>query len=292
VLPIDGVNYNLLKADPGVQKTLTLTPNSQKTFDKIKAFVDKYNEIIDKINKKLEEKKNNNYQPLTDDQKKDMSADNIKKWEDKAKEGLISRDSTLENMLSTMRRAFFDGVKSSSGDPDGTNIGITLQQIGLSTSSDISQRGKIIIDETKLKDAIQNKGDKVTQLFTKTSSSVSYYSPDANNQKRSQRYIESGIFQRINDILQDNHRTIRDSNGKKGILLEKAGVQGDYTEFHNLLTDELKDKDKIISDLTRKAAEKENQYYIQFSKLETAMQKMNDQSSWFAQQIGSMNGGK
>jgi flagellar hook-associated protein 2 len=54
----------------------------------------------------------------------------------------------------------------------------------------------------------------------------------------------------------------------------------------------LKSKDKIISELARKAAEKENQYYIQFSKLESAMQKMNDQSSWFAQQIGAMNGGR
>jgi flagellar hook-associated protein 2 len=283
---IDGVNYNLIKADVGVEKTLTVTSNTDSTFDKVKSFIDKYNELIDKINSKISEKKQYNYLPLTDEQRDAMSEDEIKNWETKAKQGLLSRDSTLENMLYSMRRAFSDMVKINSDDPAGSSIGITLSDIGLTTSSDISMKGKIVIDETKLRDAIKNNGDKVAKLFTKTSTTVSSYSPDLTENQKTQRYNDSGIFQRINDILLNNVRTTRNANGQKGTLLEKAGIKGDYTEFNNLLTDELKDKEKIISDLTTKLSEKEDYYYLQFSKLETAMQKLNQQSNWLNQQLG------
>ena len=127
-------------------------------------------------------------------------------------------------------------------------------------------------------------------LFSKQSTSVSSYGPDLSNVDRELRNKEQGIFQRINDILQDYTRTTRNSDGKKGILIEKAGIKGDFTEFNNLLSKEIKDKDKAIYDLNRKLYEKENRYYLQFAKLEQAMNSMNAQSSWLAQQFGSMNG--
>lgn len=268
---IDGVNYSLVKAD-GIENTVTLTTNTEGTFDKIKEFIEKYNETIEKISQKINEKKQYKFLPLTDEQRDAMSEDEMKKWESKAKEGILSNDNTLENMLLKMRRAFFDPVPG---------VGISLKDIGLSTSRDISQGGKIIIDEVKLKDALKNNGDKVTQLLTKTSS-ISY-NPGENN---TARYSEEGIFQRLDDILQDNLRIVRDSKGKKGILLDKAGIKGDYSEFHNTLTDQLIKKDKIISEMEKKLATKENKYYLQFSQLEKAMQQMNSQSSWLAQQLG------
>jgi flagellar hook-associated protein 2 len=301
---IDGVNY-VLNNDPSSaaigpgydpnndptnvipEISVKLTTNTQKSFDKIKAFVDKYNDIIDKINTKLFEKKQYDYKPLTDEQKKDMKEDDIKKWEEKAKQGLLGNDSTLSNILLSMRSAFYEPVKNSHS--DAGSIGLSMADIGITTSSDISQRGKLIIDETKLKEALQNKGDKVVELFTKTSTTVPSYSPNATLTERQQRYKELGVFQRINDILQDNLRTFRDSNGKKGMLLEKAGIKGDLSEFRNLLTDDINRRDKVIKEMNNKLVDKENNYYIKFSKLESAMQKMNEQSNWLASQLGGMS---
>lgn len=269
---VDGINY-VLNNQPTGTVTLTITPNAQSTFDKIKAFVDKYNEIIDKINDKLTEKRQYDYPPLTDDQKKEMKDDEIKLWEEKAKQGIIRNDNVLSNMLSNMRMAFYDKVQGA---------GIYLTDIGLSTSSDTSERGKIIIDEAKLKKAIQDNPDKVANLFMKESSTA--YSVDGKN---SVRYNEEGIFQRINDILQDNLRTLRDSRGNKGLLLQKAGIKGDYSEYHNTLTDELNDQDDRIYEMAQKLVDKENKYYLDFSKLEKAMEQLNQQSSWLAQQLGT-----
>ncbi|SKA86176.1 flagellar hook-associated protein 2 [Caloramator quimbayensis] len=271
---IDGVTYNLQSEDGTRTSKITITQNIQKSFDKIKAFIDKYNEIITKIQTKLTEKKEYSYKPLTDDQKKDMKEDEIKKWEEKAKQGILSGDSMLQNMLYSLRRAFYDKVEGA---------GISLSEVGLSTSSDFTQGGKIIIDEAKLKDALQNKGDLVAKIFSQDSDIK--YDPD--HKTDGGRYNQIGIFQRINDILKDYTRTTRDSNGNKGILIRTAGITGDISEFDNIITKQLtNDYDKRIKDMQSRLAQKEETYYKQFSQLETAMQKLNDQSNWLMQQLG------
>ncbi len=269
---IDGVNYTLSKA--GTTNNIVVAGNSQKTFDKIKAFIDKYNELVDKIGQKTDEKKQYKILPLTDEQRAAMKEDEIKQWETKAKVGLLKGDSNLDGMLNEMRSAFFQGVEGA---------GISLSELGLSTSSDTSKKGKIIIDETKLKAAIETRGEQVANLFAK--SSATSYSPDATSTERSDRNKEQGIFQRINDILQDYTRTTRNINGKKGILLEKVGIKGDLTEFKSAMSQDIIDKDAKINEMIKSLSERENKYYLQFSKLEVAMNKLNSQSSWLTQQL-------
>jgi len=276
---IDGVVYTLNGVTEGdVSIKFTVNINSQPVIDKIKEFVNKYNEIIDKINKKLSEKRNYSYKPLTEDQKKELKEDEIKKWEEKAKEGLLKGDSILENLVFNLRQAFFEKVEG---------IGITLQEIGLSTSSDYTQKGKIVIDETKLKTALETRGQEVINLLVKTSDIA--YDPNKTYSSRQDRNKQIGIFQRIKDILEDNIRTTRNSSGKKGVLLEKAGVKGDVTEFNSLLSKEIKEKERLISDLEKKLFDKQEKYYKDFAKLEKAMQKFNDQANWLYSQIGAMN---
>ncbi|MCB2310037.1 flagellar filament capping protein FliD [Clostridium tagluense] len=268
---IDGVNYTLTQA--GTTNNITVTGNSQKTYDKIKGFIDKYNELVDKVSQKIDEKKQYKFLPLSDEQKKDMKEDEIKQWDIKAKVGLLKGDSSLEGMLNSMRSAFFQGVEGA---------GISLSEIGLSTSPDTTQRGKIIIDEKKLKTAIETRGEQVANLFAKNSTTYSSYSQEASSTERSTRNKEQGIFQRINDILQDYTK----ATGKKGILIEKAGIKGDTKSF---LSEDIIKKDKKINEMIKSLAARENSYYLKFSKLEVAMNKLNSQSSWLTQQLG---GGK
>ncbi|KYH34804.1 flagellar capping protein [Clostridium tepidiprofundi DSM 19306] len=274
---IDNVKYDI--KDIGTT-SITVSSNVDDVYDKVKGFIDKYNKIIGKISKKLEEKKSYSYKPLTDEQKKDMSKDDIKKWEDKAKEGILKNDNVLENMLTSLRRAFFDSV-------EGAGINFSKKEIGLDTSSDVIERGKIIIsDETKFKEVLKNKGQQILNLFVKKSDSQPTYSRTLSSSERSERYSEEGIFQRINDIIQDNISTFRDNNGNKGALLQKAGIKDDTSFINNLLTKQIEEKNKLIKELNKKMADKENYYYKMFSKLEVAMNRMNAQSDWLAQQLG------
>lgn len=275
---IDGITYNLKKnfnaANDGGNIELTITQDVTQAFENIKSFVEEYNKLIDEINSELKEERFRDYPPLTDAQKEEMSEKEIELWEEKAKSGLLRNDSILQNIVYSMRRALVEGV-------EGISIG--LSSIGITTGSYI-EGGKLHIDESKLKEALQTKGDQVMRLFSQESE-ISY-SPDLTTEQRTQRYKESGLMQRIYDVIQDNIRTTRDKDGRKGTLLEKAGIVGDASEFSNVLYDQLKDMNERIDDAVDRMYEIEERYWRQFTALETALQQMNSQSLWLYQQLG------
>jgi flagellar hook-associated protein 2 len=107
-------------------------------------------------------------------------------------------------------------------------------------------------------------------------------------EERSTRYDAVGLFQRVSDILDDHVSTLRDSNGKKGLLLEKAGITGDASVGLNDIQKELTGFDDRITTLLDRLADKEEAYYRRFTAMEQALQRMNDQSNWLASQLGGM----
>ncbi|MGE5630859.1 MAG: flagellar filament capping protein FliD [Caulobacteraceae bacterium] len=270
---VNGISFSL-KSTSAAAVELKVSGDPTKTFDLIKNFVSKYNEIVDKINGELSEARNRDYAPLTDDQKEAMSESQVTQWEEKARSGMLKNDSLLEGLLSNMRNALFKDIK---------DVGGTLYSIGITTGT-WEQKGKLVINETKLKDAITNNPDLVTSIFTKESSTA--YSPDLSAADRAKRNDENGIANRIYDILQDYIRTSRDSNNKKGMLLERAGITGDASEYQNMLADQIKAKEASIETLLDRMTEKEDRYYKQFTAMETALNQMNSQSAWLSQQFG------
>lgn len=289
VFNVSGITYTLLKETGADTKTITLTQDTDKVFNNIKTFVDKYNGMLDTINKEITEKKNKDYLPLTEEQKEAMSEEEIKKWEEKAKAGMLYNDGVLNEMLSSMRRALYDNITGISG---------SLYSIGITTNSDYKDKGKLVINETVLKDKLKNAPDLVMNVFSKESSS-SYSDVLNDSTLRTQRYKDNGIVNRLYDIIQDNIRTTRSASrtyvdgsgntvrieGKKGILIERAGIIGDIKEFDADIPKQIKDMDYSIVDMLGKLTEKENSYYKKFSSLERIMSQMNSQSAWLSQQF-------
>lgn len=271
----DGITYNLVKNGT---TEFTLNKNIDKAYEKIKGFVDEYNKLIDKITVKLGEKKDYNFKPLSQEQRKELKEDEVKNWEEKAKLGLLRGDSDLQNMLNSLRSSFFEVV-------EGTDVRFG-DKIGISTSSDYSRGGKIEINESKLKQALKDDSEGVLKLFTKTSDTT-YSAVDST--KRETRYNENGIFQRVKDVFMDYTRTLGYGSDKKGILIEKAGIKdqyGSFNEFKNYISEQLKEKDKVIFNLEKDLGRREQNYYMQFAKLEKMMNKINSQSSWLMSQLG------
>ncbi|MHB1392791.1 MAG: flagellar filament capping protein FliD [Clostridia bacterium] len=289
VFNVSGITYTLLKETGAVTKTITLTQDTDKVFNNIKTFVDEYNKMIDTINKEISEEKNRDYLPLTEEQKEAMSEEEIKKWEEKAKAGMLHSDGVLNEMLSSMRRALYDNITGISG---------SLYSIGITTNSDYKDKGKLVINETVLKDKLINAPDLVMNVFSKESSS-SYSDVLNDSTLRTQRYKDNGIVNRLYDIIQDNIRTTRSASrtyvdgsgntvrieGKKGILIERAGIIGDIKKFDADIPKQIKDMDYSIVDMLGKLTEKENSYYKKFSSLERIMSQMNSQSAWLSQQF-------
>ncbi|NFF64933.1 flagellar filament capping protein FliD [Clostridium sporogenes] len=284
---IDGVNYNIAGAKKDEEISFSLDGNVEDSFNKIKGFIDDYNKLVDELQKKTSEKKYRKYEPLTEEQKKDMKENDIKLWEEKAKSGILRNDSNIENMLSTLRRAFFDSVEGA---------GLSLKELGLTTSKDYKEGGKIVFDqildkngnngEARLKKLLKEEPDKVFKIFSQESTSYPSYSADLTLTERQIRNKEQGIFQRINDIFKDYTRTSRSASGKRGILVDKAGIEGTVSEIDNILYKDLEKREKAIQDMELKLIERENKYYIQFAQLEKYINQANSQASWLSQQLG------
>lgn len=269
---INGILFNLKKDFEG-EVELSVTSDPSKAVELIKGFVEKYNELLDKINTRLSEKREYDYEPLTDAQKEAMTEKDIELWEEKAKSGLLSGDSLLRSIVAGLRNAVIASVEGA---------GLTLADIGIKSNSWVD-RGKLYVDEEKLKQALYENPTLVFDLFTKQSD-VSYNSAVGSAAARQQRFNESGLVYRIYDVIQDNIRTVT-INGHRGALLEKAGMTGDRSLYNNALYQQIAAYDQKIAELNEEMTIKENMYYIQFAQLERLINEMNYQSAWLAQQF-------
>jgi flagellar hook-associated protein 2 len=269
---INGVTFSL-KRDYEGSTAVSVITDPEKAVELIKGFISKYNEILDKINSKLMEKREYNYLPLTDAQKEEMTEEQIKQWEEKAKSGLLAGDNILRSIVAGLRNAVLDTV-------EGT--GLTLSSIGIRSSA-WTDRGKLYIDEEKLRKALSENPEQVFSLFTRQSD-ITYNYAVNNPEYRSERYEESGLIYRLYDVIQDNIRTTTIA-GHRGALLEKAGVAGDRSHYNNSLYSQISKYDEKIDRMNEELIMKENMYYLQFSRLESLINEMNMQSAWLSQQF-------
>ncbi|MBQ8166066.1 MAG: flagellar filament capping protein FliD, partial [Lachnospiraceae bacterium] len=121
--------------------SIGVTQDTDKMYDSIKNFVNKYNELVEEMSKLYNEKKTD-YEPLTDEEKTQLSDKQIEKWEEKAKAGLLRRDSTIDKLLSNMRNILNKSVEVTMA--DGSKQNFTLASLGIVTG-DYTENGKLHI---------------------------------------------------------------------------------------------------------------------------------------------------
>lgn len=255
-------------ADPTSQYTpsatavnLTGRTDVKDLKDKIVGFINDYNTLLGKINTKIYETRDKNYMPLTDDQKASMSDSQIQKWETKAQTGLLRRDSDLQRIADNMKGAM--GATQSLLQSSG----LSLEKIGIKPVQNYQDKnGLYTVDEDKLTTALQTNGDQIKTMFTKMPSSDTAE--------------DGGILQKLKKVLNDE--TISSDSP----LSKKAGFEGTATFYDNELTRQLAEEKKKIDEMTADLTDRENKLYSKYSKLESAMNSLNSQQSWFSQQMG------
>ncbi|MBE2922838.1 flagellar hook-associated protein 2 [Anoxybacillus sp. FSL W8-0382] len=248
---INGMTYTLKNTHTGTV-TISSTTNTDAIFNSIKSFVDKYNETIDEINKKLKETRYRDYQPLTDEQREQLTEKQAEKWEEKARSGILRGDSILSNALSSMRQALYRKVEAAS---KGFQ---QLAQIGITTTANYLEGGKLIIDEAKLKQKIEENPEAVYRLFS-------------NNGEGANK----GIVLQLRDEIK---KTIKSIEDKAGNTLKTVNQ---YIIGKNIL-----DIDTRISEAEDRLKRVEDRYWKQFSAMEKAVQRANSQSMYLMNAFG------
>ena len=137
--------------------TFSSSTDVDSIYDTIKNFVDTYNGLISNISTEISEKKSKGYDPLTKTEREALSEDEIEKWDKLARQGTLNRDSTLSSLLTNMRTSIYTAV-------EGTSFN-NMAKIGIATTSNYLDGGKLAIDEDKLRAAIEEDPNGVYEIF-------------------------------------------------------------------------------------------------------------------------------
>ncbi len=236
--------------------TLTVGRDIDSVVDQIKSFVEQYNTIMEDLGTKLDEKRYRDFPPLTDEQKGDMKEKDIEKWEEKARSGLFRADSMLSSIVSSLRMTVGDAVETGSKYK-------TLSSIGIMTSPDWKDHGKLYIDEKKLREALTDDLEGVTKIFNNNSED-----PKA-----------QGIARKLDDMLISQMESIASTAGRSVI-----GADESY------LGQEISRMDKRLEEMQVRMIRIEENYWARFSAMESALHQMQNQSNWLTAQLGQMQG--
>ena len=254
----DGTNINLSNAknfDAGnVEEdyiTIDTTRDTSSIKDTIVKFVDDYNKILEELYGEVTTARPKSsgayYDPLTEEQKEEMSEDEIEKWEENAKKGLLYRDNSVQRFLSDFR-----GAMSSAVD------GMTLASMGITLTKSWSDNGKLEIDESKLDNAIATYGDKIADFFTS----------------------ENGLAAKLEKSI-DNAISTKTRN--YGYLTSLAGMKNTKTDTDNQIFRQMESIQSIIDRLTDRYEEEQSSYWQRFTALEKYMAQAQQQQSYFMQ---------
>lgn len=220
--------------------------------DVLKGFVEDYNNLIGDLYKEVSTKrpqKNKAYfDPLTDEQKDEMDADEIEKWEDQAKQGLLYRDNNIQKFLTEIRGVMSRGIG-----------GFTLRDMGIKLTDNWRDNGKLEIDEAKMDSAIEAYGDKIADFFTGSDGLAA----------RLERTVDKAISTKTKNY---------------GYLTSLAGMENTKTDTDNQIYKEMQSIQNIIDKLNEKYESEQERYWSQFTALEKYMAQMQQQASYFMQE--------
>ncbi len=268
----DGVTVDELDTDASV--SFSAKVDSEKVTKAMKEMIESFNEIIKLANDKVGEKPERDYKPLTDEQRKEMTEDQIKAWEEKAKKGTMFNSSEVRSFTNSIRFIF-------SGSPDKMK---QLSDMGITISENYADHGKISFDEEKFKSALESDNEKVKQMFTAQKEYV--YDENGNQVLDSNgkpKMTDGGIMTQIKSTFDMYAKT---SGARKGVFVEKAGAtENSISMMKNTLQNQVNNIDKTIKALERKMKAETERYYKQFASMEQFISQMNSQSMWMAQQF-------
>lgn len=268
VYEMDGVKFDFADVDPteGETITISISKDNESIVQNIKSFVEDYNKMIDEIAEytytaRPTDSKENYYDPLTDEEKEDMSEKEIEKWEAAAKKGLLYHDSTVMSVMNKIRSALTSSVTLE----DGRKFG--LYSMGVKTASYLTgsaadaRLGKLTLDEDALNKALEEHPDAVIKLFT-----------DPND----------GVMAKTKNAIESAVKESSTTQGQ-GTLIRKAGTEKGTSAKTNAIYREMERINKRIEKLQTTYDKKEDYWWKVFTNLEKMQAQFNSQQSYISQ---------
>lgn len=252
---LNGVTVNLHEAKKGTTVKVEVRQDVDAVVDKIKEFVNLYNELVDEFNLSTREETFRDFKPLTAQERSGLSDKEIEQWEAKAKSGLLRSDPILGSVLSEMRMALGAAVQGLEGNK-------TLSQIGIKTGS-WYEYGKLHIDEEKLRSAVEEDPEGIRDMFTQQSEVAG----------------EKGLARRLTSVLDNSMKRLTDTAGKASISYDQS-----------FLGEQIRDYESRLGAMEERLIRYEQSQWDKFTAMERMLGQLNSQSDWLYQQLMTMQG--
>ena len=244
--------------------TLTTKQDTSAIYDNVKKMLKEYNDLMKEFATLYNADPARKYKMLTDDQKEEMSEKEVEEWEDKIKNGLLSKDETvgrLRSSLSAVMLSSFD-IKTN----DGTTQSLSLSSFGIGTGSYFSvtenERDLLHIDGDSDDSMTSGNADKLKAAIASDPEMV------------------ESFFSNLSKSLY----------GKLSDLMKGSEYSSSYTIYEDkLMASQYSSYNTKISDAQKALEAAQDKYYKQFSKMETALAKINSNGGSLSSFFGGGN---
>lgn len=245
--------------ETGENETISITTETDVDgiYDMIVGFFDKYNELIKEMDTLYNAESSKGYEPLTDEEKEEMTESEIEKWETKIKESLLRRDSTLQNVSEAIKSAFQKTYTVN-------GVAYALSSFGIKTAG----------------------------YFTAGENEKSMFHIDGNAEDG----ISSGNTDRLRAAIASDPESVCEffnqlAQGVYDTLSKKmqaTSLSSAYTVYNDKkMKSDYDNYSKTIEEWEDRIETYEEKYRKQFTAMETALSKLNTNSSALSSMLGS-----
>ena len=258
VFSINGLTITALK-ETGADEEITLTTQDvvDGIYDMIKSFLKEYNTLINEMDKLYNADSARGYEPLTDDEKDAMSDTEVEKYETKIKDALLRRDSNLSTVSSALKEIMADSVEVNGKKMYLSDFGI--ETLSYFTAAE-NEKNAYHIDGDADDSSTSGNADKLKSMISSDPDTVvSFF---------------SGLFKNLYTKMSDLSKSV-EGYRSYGNFYDDKKMKSDYDDY----TSKIKDLEDKLNDY-------EDKWYSKFSKMETALAKLQSNSSAVTSLLG------
>lgn len=241
----------------GESLTIATDTDTQGIYDKIKDFLTEYNSVINELTSLYNADSAKGYEPLTDDEKSEMSDSEVEKWETKIKDSILRNDSTISGVMNAMTTSMMKTYTVNGKTYSLANFGIhTLGYLNAAKNEQYAYH----IDGDEDDSNTSGNTDKLLDMITNNPEDIEEF----------MKQLTSGLYTAL-----DNKMKSTNLSSAYTIYNDKQMTK-DYSSY----TTQIKAWETKIEDL-------ENRYYKQFSNMEKQLAKMQSSTSSLSSLFGN-----
>jgi flagellar hook-associated protein 2 len=268
---INGMNFDLnhltadsINAGTPYEFRVEVTQNTARVRETIDSFVAEYNRLVEELQElRLTSRPTSGgrfYDPLTDEQRREMSDREIEDWESRAQEGLLHRSQILERALRDMRRAINEAGVADVVEGTGPANTLRMSHLGIQTN----REGFLVVDSERLSNALENfESNDVARLF-----------------------LDAG--DRINLAINGGMTFNADNTSRNhvGALQRINQEAGSPTNLRSRIDLRMQDLERRAEREEERLARREQQLFAQFGRMESAVMQSSAQMDFLFMMMG------